>query len=66
MASSQSESTQNDDNVLAVCEIAGKLNVSEQVIYREIKNRKLKAKKVGGQWRILQQWLNDYLNINKN
>ncbi len=51
---------------LSIKDVALRLNLHEMTIYRLIKSKSLPAFKVGGQWRIqrqfLDQWLNSHLN----
>jgi len=46
---------------LTVKEVANYLGVSEDVVRGLIKNKKLKAIKVGGQWRIFRESLAEYV-----
>lgn len=51
--------------VYTVCEVAGVLKTSSDVVYRIIKSKKLRSKKVGsgrGIHRILGEWVMDYIN----
>jgi len=54
----------NDMKLLTLEEIAEILHVSKRTLHRLIKKKKLPAFKLGGQWRIseatLRQWLKDY------
>lgn len=46
---------------LAPCEVAQKLRVSIKVVYGLIKREELKAKKIGGHYRIYTKWIKEYL-----
>ena len=50
--------------IYTVCEVAGILRTSDNVVYKEINLKKLKSKRVGngrGMHRILGEWLLEYL-----
>ncbi len=51
---------------LSIKEVAQRLDLHEMTIYRLIKSKDLPAFKVGGQWRInsqfLEQWLTSHAN----
>jgi len=44
-------------------QVADKVGVHTKTIRRHIYSGKLSAKKIGGQWRVTEENLNDYLNI---
>ena len=44
-----------------VLEIAKMLSISDETVYRHINSGKLKASKIGQQWRISEEQLQDYL-----
>lgn len=48
--------------LLTVNETKNILKVSKMTIYRLLKRGKLKAKRVGGSWRIREDWLEKYLS----
>jgi excisionase family DNA binding protein len=45
----------------SVCEVAAYLGKSVPTVYRLIRSRKLRASKVGGEWRISDKALRDFL-----
>jgi putative molybdopterin biosynthesis protein len=49
------------DEVFTPKEVAAKLKVSERTINEWLRNGKLKASKLGRQWRITEQQLNEFL-----
>jgi excisionase family DNA binding protein len=51
---------------LSIKEVAQRLNLHEMTIYRLIKSKDLPAFKVGGQWRIRRQILDDWLTSHAN
>ncbi len=55
-----------EDNVLTVKQVAKYLKVSERTVIRLIHDKKLKASKVGGSWRIREKDINKYLNTYTN
>jgi excisionase family DNA binding protein len=52
--------------VYTVDEVANLLDVSVKTIRRYIYSGKIAAKKIGGQWRITQEQVDDYLNISSS
>lgn len=48
-------------NLYTPIEVAERLKVSVDTIKRLIKNGKLSATKIGGQWRISEDQLNEYI-----
>ncbi len=58
--------SQNGKEFLSIKEVAQRLNLHEMTIYRLIKSRSLPAFKVGGQWRIRQQFLDKWLTSHAN
>ena len=59
--------TQNSGKeFLSIKEVAQRLNLHEMTIYRLIKSKDLPAFKVGGQWRIRRQILDDWLTSHAN
>ena len=55
-------SAMKDDNVLTTDEAAKYLKVSKSTLLNHINQRKIKAKKVGRSWRVLQSELYRFLN----
>ncbi len=55
-----------EDNVLTVKQVAKYLKVCERTVIRLIHDKKLKASKVGGSWRIREKDINKYLNTYTN
>lgn len=55
----------NEDKLLTVKEVAGRLRVSERTIMRYIKSKKLIASKLG-QWRIAESALDSIFRENLN
>ncbi|MBL7686083.1 MAG: helix-turn-helix domain-containing protein [Deltaproteobacteria bacterium] len=51
---------------MSIKEVAVKLNLHEMTIYRLIKSKSLPAFKVGGQWRIRRQFLDNWLSSHSN
>lgn len=51
-----------DDNVLTTDEAAKYLKISKSTLLNHIHQRKIKAKKVGRSWRVLQSELYRFLN----
>ena len=51
---------------LSIKEVAQRLNLHEMTIYRLIKSKSLPAFKVGGQWRIRKQFLDEWLTSHSN
>jgi excisionase family DNA binding protein len=51
---------------LSIKEVAQRLNLHEMTIYRLIKSRSLPAFKVGGQWRVRRQFLDEWLSSHTN
>lgn len=47
---------------LSVSEVAGRLGNHEKTVRRYISSGDLQAKKIGGQWRIAEEWFQDFLN----
>jgi excisionase family DNA binding protein len=54
-------SAMNDDNILTTDEAARYLKISRATLLNHIRERKIKAKKVGRSWRILQSELYRFL-----
>jgi len=55
-------STMKDDNVLTTDEAAKYLKVSKSTLLNHIHHKKIKAKKVGRSWRVLQSEIYRFLN----
>lgn len=55
-----------EDNILTVKQVAKYLKVSERTVIRLIHDKKLKASKVGGSWRIREKDISKYLNTYTN
>jgi len=55
-------SAMKDDNVLTTDEAAKYLKISKATLLIHIHQRKIKAKKVGRSWRVLQSELYRFLN----
>lgn len=53
-------------NVFTVKQVAKYLKVCERTVTRLIHDKKLKASKVGGSWRIQEKDINKYLNTYTN
>ena len=51
---------------LSTGEVATKLSVSLKVIYGLIQRKELKARKIGGHYRIYQRWIKEYIVGKKN
>jgi excisionase family DNA binding protein len=51
-----------DDNILTTDEAALYLKISKATLLKHINERKIKAKKVGRSWRVLQSELYRFLN----
>lgn len=51
-----------ENELLTIGQVMELLKVSDDTIYRHIKNGKLKAVRVGGMWRISQKALEVFLN----
>lgn len=47
---------------LSVSEVAGRLGNHEKTVRRYISSGELQAKKIGGQWRIAEEWFGDFLS----
>ncbi len=56
----------NNKEFLSIKEVAQRLNLHEMTIYRLIKSKDLPAFKVGGQWRIRRQFLDEWLTSHSN
>ena len=56
----------NNNEFLSIKEVAHRLNLHEMTIYRLIKSKDLPAFKVGGQWRINRQFLENWLTSHAN
>lgn len=54
------------DNVFTVKQVATYLKVYERTVIRLIHDKKLKASKVGGSWRIQEKDIKKYLNTYTN
>lgn len=54
------------DNVFTVKQVAQYLKVCERTVIRLIHDKKLKASKVGGSWRIQEKNIQKYLNTYTN
>ena len=54
-------SAMKDDNILTTDEAAQYLKISKATLLNHIRERKIKAKKVGRSWRILQSELYRFL-----
>jgi excisionase family DNA binding protein len=52
----------HDDNILTADEAALYLKISKATLLNHIRERKIKAKKVGRSWRILQSEIYRFLN----
>jgi len=61
-----SQNGNNGKEFLSIKEVAQRLNLHEMTIYRLIKSKDLPAFKVGGQWRIRRQILDDWLTSHAN
>ncbi|MBF0491353.1 MAG: helix-turn-helix domain-containing protein [Deltaproteobacteria bacterium] len=57
---------QSRKEFLSIKEVANRLSLHEMTIYRLIKSKNLPAFKVGGQWRIQQQYLENWLTSHTN
>ncbi len=55
-----------EDNVFTVKQVAKYLKVCERTVIRLIHDKKIKASKVGGSWRIKEKDINKYLNTYTN
>jgi len=55
-------SAMKDDSVLTTNEAAQYLKISKATLLNHIRQRKIKAKKVGRSWRVLQSELYRFLN----
>ena len=45
------------NGILGIKEVADYLNIKEQTVYRLVKQRKIPALKIGGQWKIKEEHL---------
>ena len=54
-------SAMKDDNVLTTDEAAKYLKISKATLLNHIRERKIKAKKVGRSWRVLQSEIYQFL-----
>ena len=54
------------DRVYTVIQVATFLDTSVPTVYRLVRNKRLRASKVGGEWRITGQALRDLLEDNIN
>lgn len=52
------------EKYFSVNEVCGALGVSRRVLIRQIDAGKLPALKIGGQWRISENALNEYIETN--
>lgn len=55
-----------EDNVFTVKQVANYLKVCDRTVIRLIHDKKIKASKVGGSWRIKEKDINKYLNTYTN
>ena len=55
-----------EDNVYTVKQVANYLKVCDRTVIRLIHDKKIKASKVGGSWRIKEKDINKYLNTYTN
>ena len=55
-----------ESNVFTVKQVAKYLKVCERTVIRLIHDKKIKASKVGGSWRIKEKDINKYLNTYTN
>ena len=55
-------SAMKDDNILTTDEAAQYLKISKATLLNHFRERKIKAKKVGRSWRVLQTELYRFLN----
>lgn len=53
--------TVGDNDIMRVEDVAVMLRVSTKTVYKMIKTRKIKAKRVGREWRILSKNVLEYL-----
>ena len=56
----------NNKEFLSIKDVAQRLNLHEMTIYRLIKSKDLPAFKVGGQWRIQKEFLENWLTSHAN
>lgn len=54
------------DNVFTVKQVANYLKVCDRTVIRLIHDKKIRASKVGGSWRIKEKDINKYLNTYTN
>lgn len=47
--------------LFTIAEVAGVLKMSKRTIYRMIREKYLPAKKVGGQWRVIESDFRDWI-----
>lgn len=52
-----------DDEIYTSDEVVEKLKISKETLYRYIKSGKLKAKKIGREYRFIGKDLNEFLGI---
>ncbi|NQU44529.1 helix-turn-helix domain-containing protein [bacterium] len=50
------------EKMLSVETVAERFNVSPRTVIRLIERRQIKALRVGRQWRISKEWLEEWLN----
>jgi excisionase family DNA binding protein len=50
-----------EDVMLSVVEVAGRLRVSDESIYRLVRSGALRSVRVGGTWRVPQSALDEYV-----
>ncbi len=55
-----------ENNLFTVKQVAKYLKVCERTVIRLIHDKKIKASKVGGSWRIKEKDINKYLNTYTN
>jgi len=60
------EGASGSKEFLSIKEVAQRLDLHEMTIYRLIKSRDLPAVKIGGQWRIRTQFLDEWLTSHSN
>jgi excisionase family DNA binding protein len=60
------ENTESNIKLLTLAEAATILKISKRTLHRMIQNRHIPAFKVGGQWRILESRLHQWLQEEEN
>jgi len=53
------------DYMLTVQQVAGRLSCSDKTIYERIQRQEITASKLGGTYRIREEWLTEYIEKNK-